>query len=115
MAGLPAKRFRKRRKNSQPPAWLPDFRALRRRVVQLRISSCYQPLKILHQLARQRAVSDAIQIHSGPDVKVLQLFGFGWMQSAVRPAFERCKQRFEVAPARPRLRLKSLEIQDHSR
>src|SRR5580704_13271163 len=112
---LPAKRFRKRCENPQPAAWLPNFGACRRSVVQLRISPRHEPLDVLPKFGRESAVRDAIQIRGRLGVKFLQLLGFGRLQAAVGTALQRGEQGFEFAPARTCLSSKSFQIQNHSR
>src|SRR6185437_8445101 len=57
----------------------------------------------------------AIQIRGGLGIELLQQFRFCRAQPAIRPVFEQNEQRLEFVPARPLLRLKPLEIQNHTR
>src|SRR5437588_6595060 len=98
MAGLAAERFRKRRENSEPATGLPQFGAHRRRVVEFGIGSRHQPLEILSQLMRQRAVGNAVQIGGSLSVKLLQSFSLFLIQPAIWPAFQCREQRFQVSP-----------------
>ena len=73
------------------PRWpesVGEFGACRPSVVKLRISPRDQPLEILPQLGRQRAVCDAIQIRRCLGVELLQQLGLSGLQEPIRPAFE---------------------------